>query len=115
MNDRNTPNPLGRYLRQIARGRLLTHEEEIDLGRSAREGDETARSELIEKNLRLVIPIAKKYRGKGLPFGDLIQEGKGGRRDGTGQAYREEPQARHPDRKKVSRDGAALRGPHPGG
>jgi RNA polymerase primary sigma factor len=75
MNDRNTPNPLGRYLRQIARGRLLTHEEEIDLGRSAREGDETARSELIEKNLRLVIPIAKKYRGKGLPFGDLIQEG----------------------------------------
>ena len=75
MNDQETPNPLGRYLRQIARGRLLTHEEEIDLGRSAREGDETARSELIEKNLRLVIPIAKKYRGKGLPFGDLIQEG----------------------------------------
>jgi RNA polymerase primary sigma factor len=75
MNDRDTPNPLGRYLRQIARGRLLTHEEEIDLGRRAREGNETAQSELIEKNLRLVIPIAKKYRGKGLPFGDLIQEG----------------------------------------
>jgi RNA polymerase primary sigma factor len=75
MNDRYTPNPLGRYLRQIARGRLLTHEEEINLSRSAREGDETAQSKLIEKNLRLVIPIAKKYRGKGLPFGDLIQEG----------------------------------------
>ncbi len=75
MNDRETPNPLGRYLRHIGSGRLLTHEEEIDLGRRAREGDETAQSKLIEKNLRLVIPIAKKYRGMGLPFGDLIQEG----------------------------------------
>ena len=47
----------------------------MDLGRRTREGDETARSKLIEKNLRLVIPVAKKYRGMGLPFGDLIQEG----------------------------------------
>ena len=78
MNDRETPNPLARYLRQIGRGRLLTHEEEIDLGRRIREGDETARSKLIEKNLRLVIPVAKKYRGMGLPFGDLIQEGNTG-------------------------------------
>jgi RNA polymerase primary sigma factor len=75
MNDRETPNPLARYFGQIGRGRLLTHEEEIDLGRRIREGDETARSKLIEKNLRLVIPVAKKYRGMGLPFGDLIQEG----------------------------------------
>jgi RNA polymerase primary sigma factor len=75
MRDRETPNPLARYLSQIGRGRLLMHEEEIDLGRKAREGDETARSKLIEKNLRLVIPVAKKYRGRGLPFGDLIQEG----------------------------------------
>jgi RNA polymerase primary sigma factor len=75
MNDRETPNPLARYFGQIARGRLLTHEEEIELGRRIREGDETARSKLIEKNLRLVIPVAKKYRGMGLPFGDLIQEG----------------------------------------
>jgi RNA polymerase primary sigma factor len=75
MNNREAPNPLGRYLRQISRGRLLTHEEELDLGRRIREGDETARSKLIEKNLRLVIPVAKKYRGRGLPFGDLIQEG----------------------------------------
>ena len=75
MNDREAPNPLARYLGQIGSGRLLTHEEEIDLGRRIREGDKTARSKLIEKNLRLVIPIAKKYRGRGLPFGDLIQEG----------------------------------------
>jgi RNA polymerase primary sigma factor len=75
MNDWETLNPLARYFGQIGRGRLLTHEEEIDLGRRAREGDKPARSKLIEKNLRLVIPIAKKYRGMGLPFGDLIQEG----------------------------------------
>jgi len=75
MSDWEAPNPLARYFGQIGRGRLLTHEEEIDLGRRTREGDETARSELIERNLRLVIPVAKKYRGMGLPFGDLIQEG----------------------------------------
>ena len=75
MNDRETPNPLARYFGQIARERLLTHEEEIDLGKRAREGNETARSKLIKRNLRLVIPVAKKYRGMGLPFGDLIQEG----------------------------------------
>jgi RNA polymerase primary sigma factor len=75
MSDQEIPNPLARYFGQIGRGRLLTHEEEIDLGRRTREGDKTARSKLIEKNLRLVIPVAKKYRGMGLPFGDLIQEG----------------------------------------
>jgi RNA polymerase primary sigma factor len=75
MNDWETPNSLARYFGQIGHGRLLTHEEEIDLGRRTREGDKTARSKLIEKNLRLVIPVAKKYRGMGLPFGDLIQEG----------------------------------------
>ena len=75
MNGRETPNPLASYFGQIGRDRLLTHEEEIDLGRRAREGDETARAKLIDRNLRLVIPVAKKYRGMGLPFGDLIQEG----------------------------------------
>src|SRR5215212_1423457 len=78
MSDWEAPNPLARYFGQIGRGRLLTHEEEIDLGRRTREGDKTARSKLIEKNLRLVIPVAKKYRGMGPPFGDLIQEGNVG-------------------------------------
>jgi RNA polymerase primary sigma factor len=73
--DRETPEPLAKYLAQIGRERLLTHEEEIDLGRRARAGEEEARDELIEKNLRLVVSVAKKYRGMGLPFGDLIQEG----------------------------------------
>jgi RNA polymerase primary sigma factor len=70
-----TPEPLARYLAQIGQERLLTHEEEIDLGRRVRAGDERARERLIRKNLKLVVSIAKKYRGMGLPFGDLIQEG----------------------------------------
>jgi RNA polymerase primary sigma factor len=74
-NNQETPNPLSRYFGQIGSQELLTHEEEIDLGRRTREGDKAARSKLVERNLRLVIPIAKKYRGRGLPFGDLIQEG----------------------------------------
>jgi DNA-directed RNA polymerase sigma subunit (sigma70/sigma32) len=70
-----TPEPLARYLAQIGREMLLTHEEEIDLSRRVRAGDKQAREKLIEKNLRLVVSVAKKYRGMGLPFGDLIQEG----------------------------------------
>jgi RNA polymerase primary sigma factor len=73
--DGETPEPLARYLAQIGREGLLTHEEEIDLSRRVRAGDRKARERLIEKNLRLVVSVAKKYRGMGLPFGDLIQEG----------------------------------------
>jgi RNA polymerase primary sigma factor len=74
-SDREAPSSLSRYFGQIGSQELLTHEEEIDLGRRTREGDQGARSKLVERNLRLVIPVAKKYRGMGLPFGDLIQEG----------------------------------------
>jgi RNA polymerase primary sigma factor len=70
-----TLEPLARYLAQIGREKLLTHEEEVDLGRKVRAGDMKAREKLIERNLRLVVSVAKKYRGMGLPFGDLIQEG----------------------------------------
>jgi RNA polymerase primary sigma factor len=73
--DQEVPEPLAKYLAQIGREKLLTHEEEIDLGRRVRTGDKKAREKLIEKNLRLVVSIAKKYRGMGLAFGDLIQEG----------------------------------------
>ena len=69
------PELLAGYLRRIGRGRLLTHEEELDLGRRVRGGDARARSHLIEKNLRLVVSVAKRYRGIGLPFEDVIQEG----------------------------------------
>src|SRR5918996_3926604 len=70
-----TPELLGKYLAHIGQGDLLTHAEEIDLSKRAKAGDVRARQRLIEKNLRLVVSVAKKYRGQGLPFEDLIQEG----------------------------------------
>ncbi|CAN5534156.1 N/A [soil metagenome] len=70
-----TPELLAKYLAHIGQGNLLTHDEEIDLSNRAKEGDRGARKHLIEKNLRLVVSVAKKYRGYGLPFEDLIQEG----------------------------------------
>jgi RNA polymerase primary sigma factor len=63
------------YFARIGTGKLLTHEEETDLSKRAQKGDKAARKRLIEKNLRLVVSIAKKSRGHGLPFEDLIQEG----------------------------------------
>ena len=50
----------------------------VELSRRAKAGDERARQRLVEKNLRLVVSVAKKYRGMGLPFEDLIQEGNVG-------------------------------------
>src|SRR5215216_1884014 len=69
---------LTQYLSRVREGRLLDAGEERDLSRRAREGDRMARRRLIESNLRLVISIAKKYRGRGVPFEDLIQEGNAG-------------------------------------
>jgi RNA polymerase primary sigma factor len=70
-----TPDLIPSYFARIDKGKLLTHEEEVDLSRRAKAGDRKARERLIEKNLRLVVSVAKRYRGMGLPFGDLIQEG----------------------------------------
>ncbi len=69
---------LTQYLGRVRGGRLLDAWEEKDLSRRAHAGDGWARRKLIESNLRLVISIAKKYRGRGVPFEDLIQEGNAG-------------------------------------
>ena len=63
------------YLKEIGRIRLLTGKEEIALSKRFRKGDEDAYKQLVQANLRLVVSVAKQFRGRGLPFQDLIQEG----------------------------------------
>jgi RNA polymerase nonessential primary-like sigma factor len=63
------------YLRDIRRSQLLTFDQEQDLGRRIQEGDEDARRQMIESNLRLVVSIGKRYVNRGLPFSDIIEEG----------------------------------------
>jgi RNA polymerase primary sigma factor len=69
------PELLPHYFSRIDKGNLLTHRQEVALSRRAKAGDKRARQTLIEKNLKLVVSVAKRYRGYGLPFEDLIQEG----------------------------------------
>jgi RNA polymerase sigma factor (sigma-70 family) len=63
------------YLRDISRIPLLDREEEADLARRARAGDDAAKARMVESNLRLVVQIARRYRNRGLPLLDLIEEG----------------------------------------
>lgn len=67
--------PVKLYLKEIGRVPLLDAEREAELAKRMSEGDEEAKRELVEANLRLVVSIAKRYVGKGLFFLDLIQEG----------------------------------------
>ncbi len=74
----NLDDPVRMYLKEIGQIKLLTAEEEVELAQRMAEGDEGAKSKLIEANLRLVVSIAKKYSGRGLHILDLIQEGNTG-------------------------------------
>lgn len=65
----------GLYMKDVSRVSLLTREEERELGRRIRSGDEEAVQMLVLANLRFVIQMARKYRGRGLPVSDLIAEG----------------------------------------
>lgn len=67
--------PVRMYLKEIGKVSLLTREEEIALAKKVELGDEEAKKELAEANLRLVVSIAKKYIGRGMSLLDLIQEG----------------------------------------
>ena len=67
--------PLGSYLKDISRERLLTKDEEVQLAKQIAKGSLAARRRMTEANLRLVVSIAKKYQNRGMPLLDLIQEG----------------------------------------
>ena len=74
----STEDPVRMYLKEIGNVPLLSTEEEVALAQRVEAGDESAKKQLIEANLRLVVSIAKKYVGRGMQFLDLIQEGNMG-------------------------------------
>lgn len=71
----NIDDPVRMYLKEIGRVALLTAEEEVELAQRMELGDDSAKQQLCEANLRLVVSIAKRYVGRGMLFLDLIQEG----------------------------------------
>ena len=66
---------LNKYLQEIKREELITVEEEANLARQIREGDDKAIEKLTKANLRFVVSVAKQYQHRGLPLSDLINEG----------------------------------------
>jgi DNA-directed RNA polymerase sigma subunit (sigma70/sigma32) len=67
--------PVADYLRAIEAVPPLPADEEMALVITSQQGDETARKKLIEASLRLVVPIARRYEGRGMHLPDLVQEG----------------------------------------
>jgi len=70
-----TTDSLTLFMNEIGRHRLLTAAEEVELAKRIERGDKQAKERMLNSNLRLVVSIAKRYQGHGLPLGDLIQEG----------------------------------------
>lgn len=66
---------LDRYLQEIGKVDLLTADEEVDLARKIKKGDQLALEKLVKCNLRFVVSVAKQYQNQGLSLGDLINEG----------------------------------------
>lgn len=73
INESNDPTQI--YLTEIGYSPLLTAEEEVALARKVQQGDQKARTKMIESNLRLVVKIARRYYKRGLEFLDIIEEG----------------------------------------
>jgi len=67
--------PLNQYLNEINKINLLSREEEITLAKGIKQGDSKAIQEMVRRNLKYVVTVAKKYRGYGLSLQDLIEEG----------------------------------------
>ena len=70
-----TTDSLTLFMNELGRHRLLTAAEEVALAKRIERGDAAAKERMINSNLRLVVSIAKRYQGHGIPLGDLIQEG----------------------------------------
>jgi len=66
---------LDKYLQEIGKVDLLTADEEIDLAKKIKKGDQKALEKLVKANLRFVVSVAKQYQNQGLTLGDLINEG----------------------------------------
>lgn len=66
------------YLKDVNKRKLITKEEEIELGKRITEGDSSAFDKLVSANLRFVVTVAKQYQNKGIPLVDLIQAGNFG-------------------------------------
>jgi len=75
MSKNNSLEPMAMYMREISRYQLLTSEQEVDLSIKIAAGDDTARQQMIQTNLRLVVKISRRYMNRGLALGDLIEEG----------------------------------------
>ena len=71
----STGDPIREYLKEIGAIALLSPNEETELAKRSAQGDEAAKRQLVEANLRLVVSIAKRYVGRGMSFLDLVQEG----------------------------------------
>ncbi|MCK3684799.1 RNA polymerase sigma factor RpoD/SigA [Maribellus sp. YY47] len=71
-------NSVNIYFKEVARHPFVSPEEEVELARRIREGDDAAMQKLVEANLRFVISVAKQYQNQGLSFVDLINEGNVG-------------------------------------
>ena len=69
---------LDKYLQEIGREELITAEDEVELARKIRQGDQKALEKLVKANLRFVVSVSKQYQNQGLTLPDLINEGNVG-------------------------------------